>query len=80
MLAQYLDSFHELYNKDINGAKFKIGERVVLHPFENSSLTPSKGNIFTIVSVCQIDKNVFEYGLEGFYALVWEEELERAEN
>lgn len=62
----YLQDFKRYHRKDIDGAKFKIGENVKF-----------KNQIHKVIAVNCVDEDVYEYALENEYWLVWEEELER---
>lgn len=64
IMPEYILVFIEIHNKDIKGARFKIGDKVLY-----------KENIHEILAVNICDKDSIEYAISNHYYLVWEEEL-----
>lgn len=62
-IATYFSAYH---SKDVNGAKFKIGEIVKF-----------KGETYEVTGVNCLEENVYEYSLAELPFLYYEEELEK---
>lgn len=64
--------FSPLHDKDVEGAKFKIGDEVKI---KSDSHIPRMRGIITGVNC--MDEDLYEYSLEGFVYLYYENELEK---
>ena len=62
--------FSEMHNENVDGAKFKIGDRVKVKASGFSSI---------INGVNCIDVNEYEYSIRGYPYLYYEDELEFSE-
>jgi hypothetical protein len=77
----FVDVYAEMHNKDIDVAKFKIGEQVIYCPIQ-STFPHLVGQKFIITGMALEDydasgKPIIEYSMSGFPFLVWENELEK---
>jgi len=73
------DYMEEFYSVDYPEAKFKIGREAIYNSI-SPSIPEMNGKKFIVTGVNRADdendKPVFEYSLQGFPYLVWENELE----
>ena len=72
MNINFGELFEPLHNKDVEGAKFKIGDEVKI-----KSDVPIPKMRGTITGVNWMDENLYEYSLKGFTFLYYEDQLEK---
>lgn len=68
----FISSFTQLHNKDVSGAKFKIGQLVSFHHPEYGIGTGE------VLAVNRVDENSVEYAVTGIDFLLWEDEIDPA--
>jgi len=77
------EHFAELHNENVEGAKFKIGEKVNVR-VDYLQISPvNLIGIITGVNLTDDDDsraNIYEYSIDNWGFLFWEEQLKRVKN
>lgn len=72
IMAEFINEFIRLHNKNQKGAEFKIGDKVLY----NNPDVVDKPIICEILAVNVQEKDAVEYAITNVYGqLVWEDEL-----
>lgn len=72
----FIKHFNALYNKNIKGARFKIGDKVTYHHILTLGEERwDKEGTGIITGVNKGDENTFEYSCSGINCLLWQSEI-----
>lgn len=80
-MQDWIMAFIRIYNRDIEGAKFKIGQEV--HFVHSNAGDLGVCNVVAVKEACDCippRQPTFEYALDGIDFLAWESELTEVES